>query len=851
MASSSSFPSQLPTATDTFVSLSTNTRLRKKSRRSLSKAIYAQHQHNLQFGFAHLLQNVRRKTLDSSHPRLTIVDRGEMYRQQRLRALSKGLKSLWGNTEQQKKEMATKYYCKRMASVVFGAWASATHTWKESDREATEAASEFSITHAKRIHLQRLCAVSSMQIDCRQNQKLSKLFSYLISLKYGVAALKKFKDRAQSARAGERTEHVYSAAQIALQRYMSSWYQYWRTRRVHSDLLLYHFSPAARLALIKWRQFTKACYERRQQEDVAFMKAAKLYRRVCLKHGLRKLRRAVTLRAFSETVAEIDYSPLDEVLVRRVFSALRKTVSAGNQDFTMTRNGIKRIIMLQARQALRRLQVGAQRAGDSRQYRSDWVVPFSVREAKKRMLLQWLRLLTRNIVYREAYSSVVDYLQWGGPFRKRSVGFKTWRRRVSALVLGRRRLSFAALSYHNRCSKHALASLVDNVRFRQGTEKRTRRTAVFHWEHKQLTMAMSAFRARTGPALTAKKRSVVRSVMFLKLWHCGKAINNWRVCLHRRRRRRLQWAQAQSDHTTDQARLATRYWISAAFGPGAGRVSAAHGGTFPSERSRRLALWTARKWRLFTWRRRLGRTGELPAEEESVRAAFLSYLYKASHAHALCSSGASRAAAVQLKYSQYPPFPASSSSVAPAVAAASKSKQPQEEDVDTGDTPLYKARPRTCVFEAIPVLSAYASPMVKPRAQPRAGSFVESPDSVTRFPVMASPGKVGDKNEGDGGIDKPRELLVHSSAGATPESLTGRSVLSPLSVEPGISGDIADSPAAADAPPPSSSSPGTEAQAQARLRRRKKLALAREIISFVSELQGLGPLSSSPDSSVA
>ena len=115
---------------------------------------------------------------------------------------------------------------------------------------------------------------------------------------------------------------------------------------------------------------------------------------------------------------------------------------------------------------------------------------------------------------------------------------------------------------------------------------------------------------------------------------------------------------------------------------------------------------------------------------------------------------------------------------------------------------------------------------------------------------MASPEKEGDKNKGDGGIDKPRQSLVHESAGVTPESLTGRSVLSPLSVEPGISGDIADPPAAADAPPHSSSSSGTEAQAQARLRRRKKLALAREIISFVSELQGLGPLSSSPDSSV-
>ena len=86
----------------------------RRDRRLLAEAIHFNHECQLRSGYAQLLANVRRQNVISGHANRGIAEQGGYYRQQRLQSLSKGLKALWGNTEQQKKKMAMCWKRKRV-----------------------------------------------------------------------------------------------------------------------------------------------------------------------------------------------------------------------------------------------------------------------------------------------------------------------------------------------------------------------------------------------------------------------------------------------------------------------------------------------------------------------------------------------------------------------------------------------------------------------------------------------------------------------------------------------------------------------------------------------------------------
>ena len=173
------------------------------------------------------------------------------------------------------------------------------------------------------------------------------------------------------------------------------------------------------------------------------------------------------------------------------------------------------------------------------------ITTFAEREAKKRSLLQLLRLLTRSMVSREAIRPHSTTLG-RRPFSRKSRAFLEWAKRVATVKIHKRRGSFAALGLYSRRARLAFAGLASRRAYMHQIEGPSLRRATFHRDTRAQRRAFAHLRARAGAPRARSRGLRVRSVMFLKLWHCAKAMYNWNLHVHKRRDRRLRWACAAS-----------------------------------------------------------------------------------------------------------------------------------------------------------------------------------------------------------------------------------------------------------------------------------------------------------------
>ena len=486
----------------------------------------------------------------ASRARRNIAEEGQFYRQQRMRGLSKGLKSLWSNTDNQKQHQALHYFDHRLRSVVFGAWMSVAGQLQKEGEQADKHASASHVRSTLGRSLQRMRHCTRVRVRGGQNQRLSLVCMYLLSIKKGWQAIVGNRRRNADRRRRRKVEFVFTLEQSEQQRLMSKWFHLWKTRRIHSDLLLFHFAVIMKDALEQWRGYVNSSGAKRDEERKQMNKGKSHYLKALSRRSIRRLGLNVISTQRARHLRRVDISSLDELSVRRVFTCLNLQRERRTQGRRGGRpaivSSIARIRQKIALRHLRAVTTTSRRTDILQESTSD---PFCRLEAKKRMLLQWLRLLTRNLVAYQARTTVDEYMLYTKPFRTRAIYFDSLRQRGSTLKLHRRRESFASLSWHNRVARRALRTLTINVRCKHRRESNTRR-AIFVSDIRGTTSALTCLRARCGPVAERRRDQVVRGVHFWKLWHSAKALYNWRLYLETRRDNRLRWAEAQQRFKT-------------------------------------------------------------------------------------------------------------------------------------------------------------------------------------------------------------------------------------------------------------------------------------------------------------
>ena len=232
----------------------------------------------------------------------------------------------------------------------------------------------------------------------------------------------------------KKVDFVLTVEQSDQQRLMKKWYHLWKTRRIHNDLVLFRFRDVMKGTIQQWLAYSRFRYLKKEEMRRQLVGSHSAFLMSLCKKSIVRFRQNVIAKKRERCFRYVDISSLDELFVRRVFKCLslqRERRWAAQRRWSNQSNVLSTMSRFKHKIHLRHL--GALAKAKRRYGKLMDIIskPFHHTEAKKRILLQWVRLLTRNIVAYQARTTVDNYLLWEKPFRSKGSRFDRLRQQCT------------------------------------------------------------------------------------------------------------------------------------------------------------------------------------------------------------------------------------------------------------------------------------------------------------------------------------------------------------------------------------------------------------------------------------
>jgi len=705
--------------------------------------------------------------------RLPIWRQGEFFQKQRHRRLLGAMRALLDNTGKHKAAAAWQHHASRIRAVVFGALVAYVREQRMLGLQELRRAEAFSRTRPVRHALKKWRQLAWARLFQRTGVRVADTFNVLVLMRRSVTALQAHMLRRSLARSRQgRSDQLQSNYNAnAVRRMLYAWHERMSARVGLSQRMMQRRGCVEAARLVLQVLYTKlpgngvdfdarrSLINETQQQQLA-VKA--ILRKHLLQRGVRALCSRLALRR-SEALCDNKLSPLmhqvrDGIIYLSVsrtclgFRAqLRRRQCFRRLQFHAENNRFDQELVLAARlhnmrrmcetAVLRMTLTRAQRIR-TRRAAAYWDT-HAASEARRRALTQWLRYLNATLVQSTSLSLALEHITWvRGPssqsgahcqrmcFNKKSRAFSLWmslalkKRRVEA-----RRQRIARAGYETFALCAGLLHLRARCRV-SAARHRASLLARFSYSTRLLSRSVAQLRYRANvsavgtslqhehehepPGNVCSRRLVEGrwglSVLFWKLWRAAYGLQQWKLYLNARRKRRYEWVQSQQAHRSDLCVLGVRLWVAAAGEKAANRVDA------QGKRSLRSA-WRAWKQASVQARIRRGISPSIvPSFTDSDRSTSYVHIRPVTSGAAVYNTESASvstvaAVAVAAKYAHLPPRsaaaqePITTAAAEPAPAPAparpeeGRSSLPSAPLAPASPLPLHRVPPRTSLYD--------------------------------------------------------------------------------------------------------------------------------------------------------